>query len=57
MPLYPLSSEKDKGREKEVMVRYKYSNGHYEIRIFPTWKDADWFGRMEPHCKEWKQIN
>ena len=52
-----LSQNQNKEREKEVMVRYKYSNGHYEIRTFPTWKDADWFGRMQPHCKEWEQIN
>lgn len=53
-----MPQNKDKERTKKVRVRFKYSNGHYEIREFPTWDDAVRFGWNEgDHCLDWEQLN
>lgn len=53
-----MSQTKDKERTKKVRVRFKYSNGHYEIREFPTWDDAVRFGWNEgDNCVNWEQLN
>ena len=43
---------------KMVRVRFKYSNGHYEIREFKTWDEAVRFGWNEgDNCVNWEQLN
>lgn len=50
--------EKPTDTNKLVRVRFKYSNGHYEIREFKAWEDAVRFGWNEgDNCVNWEQVN
>lgn len=49
--------EDTKNTRRMVKVRFKYTNGHYEIRKFKSWEDAVRFGRLEgDHCLDWEEI-
>ena len=51
-----LEDSKDTG--ELVTVRFKYSNGHFEIRKFKSWDDAVRFGWNEgDNCVNWERLN
>lgn len=42
----------------KLMVRFRYTNGHYEIREFANDKDLGWFAHNEgDHLLDYEIIN